>query len=48
MEHVKKMLERLRKYQLHAKLEKCDFHTQRIGFVGFVVTHQGISMEKIG
>ena len=44
--HVKKVLERLRRHRLHAKLEKCEFHTKRVGFVGFVVTPCRVSMEE--
>src|SRR5882672_8557927 len=43
--HVRCMLERLREYDLHSKPEKCLFHTQRIEFLGFMVTPTGISMD---
>src|SRR5882672_3944040 len=43
--HVRHVLEHLRKYDLHSKPKKCLFHTQRIKFLGFMVTPTGISME---
>src|SRR5467141_1786184 len=43
--HVQHVLERLREYDLHSKPEKCLFHTQKIEFLGFMVTPTGISMD---
>jgi len=43
--HVRRVLDRLREYDLHSKPEKCLFHTQKIEFLGFMVTPTGISME---
>src|SRR5467141_737644 len=43
--HIRRMLEQLHKYDLHSKPEKCLFHTQRIKFLGFMVTPTGISMD---
>src|SRR5882724_4981729 len=43
--HVQRVLERLREYDLHLKPEKCLFHTQKIEFLGFMVTPTGISMD---
>jgi len=43
--HVRRILECLHEYDLHSKLEKCLFHTQKIEFLGFMVTPTGISME---
>jgi len=36
--HVRRVLDRLREYDLHSKPEKCLFHTQQIEFLGFMVT----------
>src|SRR5882724_8773100 len=44
--HVRCFLDRLRKYDLHSKPEKCLFHTQKIEFLGFMVTPTGISMDS--
>src|SRR5882724_9448702 len=43
--HVRRVLERLREYDLHSKPEKCLFHTQKIEYLGFMVTPTGISMD---
>src|SRR5882672_9359335 len=43
--HVRCVLEHLHEYDLHSKPEKCLFHTQKIKFLGFMVTPTGISMD---
>ena len=43
--HVCHVLEHLREYNLHSKPEKCLFNTQKIEFLGFMVTPIGISMD---
>ena len=45
-EHVRMVLERLRKFRLYAKLSKCAFKTDTVNFLGFVITPRGIEMEK--
>ena len=45
-QHVKVVLERLRRYRLFAKLSKCSFHTSSTSFLGFVVKTDGIVMEE--
>lgn len=44
-EHVKEVLVRLRKFKLYANIKKCEFDTDRVEFLGFVVNTKGISME---
>src|SRR5882724_8222751 len=44
--HVRHVLERLHKYDLHSKPEKCLFHTQKIEFLDFMITPSGISMDS--
>ena len=44
-EHVRKVLTRLLQKGLYLKLEKCEFYTRKVGFVGFVVSPAGIAME---
>ena len=46
VEHVRAVLKRLQEHGLYVKLEKCEFHTWRMGFVGYVVTPNGVSMEE--
>ena len=46
VEHVQAILKHLQEYGLYVKLEKCKFHTWCVGFVGYVVTPNGVSMEE--
>ena len=46
IEHVREVLKRLRNNHLYAKLEKCEFHTRRVEFLGYVVSNEGIEMDK--
>ena len=46
IEHVKTVLERLREYKLFVNLEKCEFHTRRTEFLGYIVTPDGLSMDS--
>src|SRR5882724_1588643 len=43
--HIRCILDCLHEYDLHLKPEKCLFHTQKIEFLGFMVTPTGISMD---
>ncbi|EKD03262.1 retrotransposon nucleocapsid protein [Trichosporon asahii var. asahii CBS 8904] len=43
--HVREVLRRLRENNLSAKPEKCEFHTDRVEFLGFIVTPDGIEMD---
>ena len=44
--HVREVLERLRKFRLYIKASKCEWHTTRVGYLGFVITPNGIEMEQ--
>jgi hypothetical protein len=44
-DHMCKVLERLREYGLYCKAEKCKFSVKKVGFLGFVVSPDGIEME---
>jgi hypothetical protein len=44
--HVQTVLERLIEVKLYAKLSKCEFHTREVGYLGFIVTPEGVHMEK--
>ena len=46
VEHVWAILKCLQEHGLYVKLEKCKFHTWHVGFVGYVVTPNGVSMEE--
>ena len=43
--HVKKVLNRLRTHSLFAKLEKYCFHKNKVEFLGFIVSHEGVIMD---
>jgi hypothetical protein len=45
-EHVRKVLDRLRKYGLYAKLSKCEFHKTEIQFLKFSIGIAGVSMNQ--
>ncbi len=40
------VLNQLRKHSLYANLKKCRFHQDKVRFLGYIVSHQGIQMEK--
>jgi hypothetical protein len=44
-EHVKKVLQKLEAAGISLKLEKCAFDKQKIDFLGFVISTDGISMD---
>lgn len=43
LNHLKQICEILRKEQLFANLKKCTFMTNKVVFLGFVVSFEGIS-----
>ncbi|CAN7105471.1 unnamed protein product [Brassica rapa subsp. narinosa] len=43
--HLRAVLERLREHKLYAKLCKCSFWQKSIGFLGHIVSDQGISVD---
>ncbi|KAG5729497.1 hypothetical protein E4T56_gene4641 [Termitomyces sp. T112] len=44
-EHVCHVLERLQEYHLHAKPEKCSFHTAEVEYLGVIVTPDSVRMD---
>lgn len=44
--HVCMVLERLQKHGLYANLQKCEFRTDTVSYLGFVISPDGIHMEK--
>ena len=44
-EHLKTILELLKKEQLYAKFSKCDFWIQRVQFLGHVIDSQGLQVD---
>ena len=45
---VRNLLERLRKFGLYRKAEKCQFGVSEIGFLGFVIISEVVSMGSAG
>ncbi|KAF8830708.1 hypothetical protein HHX47_DHR2000968 [Lentinula edodes] len=45
VEHVRKVLERLRANHLHAKPEKCAFHVDTVEYLGVIISPLGVSMD---
>ena len=45
IDHVKAVLARLLETGLYIKLSKCEFHTRRTEFLGYVVTPEGTSID---
>ncbi|KAK3511404.1 hypothetical protein QTP70_007228 [Hemibagrus guttatus] len=45
-QHVAKVLERLRKFQLFLKAEKCSFHQTSVQFLGYKINSSGIQMDE--
>ena len=43
--HVRTVLQKLLSAGLYAKLEKCEFHIQKVSFLGFIISSKGISMD---
>ena len=46
LDHVKQVLERLRRFGLYASLKKCDFFTTKVEFLGFIVSTNGLAMDQ--
>ncbi|KPM33905.1 hypothetical protein AK830_g12666, partial [Neonectria ditissima] len=42
---VKEVLQRLRDFQLYAKLSKCAFYQKEVEFLGYIVGQDGLKME---
>jgi len=44
--YVRIILERLWEYELYINLKKCTFYTTSINFLGFIISVNGVLMEK--
>ena len=45
LEHLQRVLLRLRKHKLYGKLSKCEFAQKKVEYLGHVVGPEGVSME---
>ncbi len=43
---IRWVLDQLRKHSLYANLKKCRFHQDKVRFLGYIVSHQGIQIEE--
>ena len=43
--HLRLILEKLREHKLYAKFEKCEFWLSTVGFLGHIVSGEGIAVE---
>jgi len=46
VQHVKKILQTLKKVDLRIKSEKSEFHVQSVQFLKFIVTFQSLRMNS--
>jgi hypothetical protein len=44
-EHLRRVLETLRRHKFYAKLKKCEFWLSEVGFLGHVVNQHGIAID---
>ena len=44
-QHLRTVLETLRRHQLYAKLSKCEFWLDKVAFLGHIVSANGISVD---
>ena len=43
--HVKEVLRRLRKHQLYARADKCEFHKDSVEYLGYILSADGLTMS---
>ncbi|KAI2656666.1 Retrotransposon-like protein 1 [Labeo rohita] len=46
VKHVRTVLQRLISHQLYAKEEKCDFHKDKISFLVYIISSEGVAMDE--
>ena len=44
-EHLRLVLEKLREHQLYAEFSKCVFWLKEVGFLGHVISREGIAID---
>lgn len=44
-EHLRLVLEKLREHKLYAKFSKCEFWLKEVGFLGHVISGEGIAVD---
>ncbi|CAM8917787.1 unnamed protein product [Rhodiola kirilowii] len=46
IDHIKLVLDVLRREQLYANMDKCSFFTKKVVFLGYVISGQGIEVDE--
>jgi len=46
LDHLTEVMKVLEKEELYGNLKKCAFFTQEVTFLGYIVTSQGIKVDK--
>ena len=46
-EHLRLVLEKLREHQLYTKFSKCEFWLKEVGFLGHVISGEGIAVDPV-
>ncbi len=46
VDHMKQILERLRKFKLYTSLKKCEFFITKVNFLKFVIFIESVSMNS--
>jgi len=46
VDHMKQILERLRKFKLYASLKKCEFFITKVNFLEFIIFIKNVSMNS--
>jgi len=44
--HVKEVLKKLQKAGLYAKAEKCEFHSDSVEYLGYILSPSGLTMSN--
>ena len=44
-EHLRLVLEKLREHQFYAKFSKCEFWLKEVGFLGHVISREGVAID---
>ena len=44
-QHLRTVLERLRTHRLYAKFSNCEFWLREVGFLGHVLSEQGVAVD---
>jgi hypothetical protein len=45
VEHVKKVLRKLKEYRMYLQPAKCEFHIKETTFLGFIISTEGVKMD---